>query len=173
MPSPVVAVPPLLRSLKNLRGIRPAIGRDGCRYERSQHDHQALIDPPSFPRPNARAKRLACPADTQRPSEAPHLQPAGTALTPQESHRTRNRRFLLSLYERRPFAAPCAAFVVGPVSSFQRSNVSKCSVPCCCPPCVRVQHGCPARCGTAVATMRFDTANAYYDIAFAVPGVKT
>lgn len=72
MPSPVVAVPPLLRSLKNLRGIRAAIGRDGCRYERSQHDHQALIDPPSFPRPNARAKRLACPADTQRPSEAPH-----------------------------------------------------------------------------------------------------
>lgn len=45
--------------------------------------------------------------------------------------------------------------------------------PCCCPPCVRVQHGCPARCGTAVATMLFDTANAYYDIAFAVPGVKT
>jgi len=25
----------------------------------------------------------------------------------------------------------------------------------------------------AAATMRFDTANAYYDIAFAVPGVKT
>lgn len=174
MPSPVVAVPPLLRSLKNLRGIRAAIGRDGCRCERSQHDHQALIDPPRFPRPNARAKRLACPADTQRPSEAPHP-PA--------------RRYCSHAPVESPRPEPKVPLVPIRAATLRRSwwnsrrrcrvvcfSVPRCQdapSPCCCPPCVRVQHGCPARCGQRQRRSVLTHRTLYYDIAFGVSGVKT
>ena len=45
--------------------------------------------------------------------------------------------------------------------------------PCCCPPCVRVQHGCPARCGQRQRRSVLTRRTLYYDIAFGVSGVRT